>query len=197
MLKLWKYRKKRGDFMPIPTYEPYLKEGITDPRVGELQTALNQANVGTAGYQPLQVDTIFGPKTANALRQFQSAQNIGVDAIYGPESAGALQNVLAQQTPGTPGQITGTAGQGTVKVQPEKLAGGPGARADVFRPGTAQPEAFQSPYEQRFEDLLTRMEERYAQGFQYDPTQDVELQQAQTQAQQSVMERMNQRGIFL
>jgi hypothetical protein len=88
----------------IPSYEEYLKQGSTGPRVGELQTALNEALSGTEGYTPLKVDQKFGPKTAKALEQFQKASGFtggDVDSVYGPQTAGAFESYFSTTPSGT------------------------------------------------------------------------------------------------
>ena len=89
--------------IPVSTGpEDYLQEGMTDPRVGELQQALRQA-----GYD-IAVDNIYGPETASAVEDLQRKSGIKVDRIYGPETYGALQKALAPKEPPTMAETTGT-----------------------------------------------------------------------------------------
>lgn len=74
-----------------------LYEGLSGSEVRALQEQLT-----SLGYNPGTVDSIFGPKTAAALRAFQADMGIKVDAIAGPETFGALQKALAPKpTAGT------------------------------------------------------------------------------------------------
>ena len=59
----------------------YLRTGSTGPGVQLLQLALNRA-----GFGELQIDGIFGPLTARAVRRFQAAQNILTDGIAGRDT---------------------------------------------------------------------------------------------------------------
>mgnify|MGYP001057867503 CR=1 FL=1 len=52
---------------------------------------------------------------------------------------------------------------------------------------------YQSPYQDLIQDLFRQARETQ---FEYDPSQDTSLQQAQGQAQRSVMEEMNRRGLL-
>ncbi len=70
--------------------ENYLQKGSTGERVKTMQSLLKKAgyDLGKAG-----VDGIFGSKTDEALRAFQTAQDIGVDGVFGPETAKPLLGV--------------------------------------------------------------------------------------------------------
>ncbi|MEV4679983.1 peptidoglycan-binding domain-containing protein [Streptomyces kurssanovii] len=63
-----------------------MSQGAEGPHVRALQRALNHCY--GAG---LSVDTIFGPKTYNALRSAQAEAETGVDGIYGPNTRDALE----------------------------------------------------------------------------------------------------------
>ena len=62
-----------------------LRQGSSGSEVSTLQQLLEDA-----GFSPGKIDGIFGPKTAAALRAFQTANDLTVDGIYGPKSAAAL-----------------------------------------------------------------------------------------------------------
>lgn len=64
---------------------PVLRKGSRGPAVMELQRKLN----GVAG-QGLVVDGSFGPRTDQAVRNFQTFFNLGTDGIVGPKTWGAL-----------------------------------------------------------------------------------------------------------
>jgi len=62
-----------------------LQQGSSGAEVSTLQQQLEDA-----GFSPGKIDGQFGPKTAAALREFQTANDLTVDGIYGPQSAAAL-----------------------------------------------------------------------------------------------------------
>jgi peptidoglycan hydrolase-like protein with peptidoglycan-binding domain len=67
-----------------------LSQGMQGQDVRALQDALNfQIRRGT----PLNVDGIFGPKTAERVREFQRANGLAVDAIAGPKTQDQLYEV--------------------------------------------------------------------------------------------------------
>ncbi|MBR6384577.1 MAG: peptidoglycan-binding protein [Ruminococcus sp.] len=67
-----------------------LKNGSKGDGVRWLQIALNSA-IGAG----LDVDGHYGPKTAAAVKLFQSQQGLAVDGVFGAMSRGAMQAVLA------------------------------------------------------------------------------------------------------
>lgn len=77
---------KNGYEMALTT----LRNGSKGDGVRWLQIALNSA-IGAA----LDVDGHYGPKTAAAVREFQSQQGLSADGIFGVMSRGAMQAVLA------------------------------------------------------------------------------------------------------
>ncbi|MFL5354695.1 peptidoglycan-binding protein [Archangium sp.] len=81
-----------------------LKRGSQGPDVKLLQDAL----VKLGHMTPEQVATgpgLFGPKTENALKAFQSAHGLTVDGEYGPQSRAALTQALGRSP--SPGPVTG------------------------------------------------------------------------------------------
>ncbi|MBW2002995.1 MAG: peptidoglycan-binding protein [Deltaproteobacteria bacterium] len=170
----------------VPGYDTYLREGMTDKRVGQLQGALSDL-----GYDVGPIDNIFGPKTAGALRQFQTEQDIQADAIYGPETAGALQQALAGVQPATqPTQqpVTQPTAQPLQQIQQP-------VQQTPQQPVLPQMPQFnyQSPYTGQIQDIIQQLQGRQ---FQYDPAKDIALQQAQQQAINKVSEEMASRGIL-
>ena len=55
-----------------------LKKGSTGSDVGVIQN-----NLKMLGYDPLIIDCIFGNKTENAVKKFQSSYGLAVDGIVG------------------------------------------------------------------------------------------------------------------
>ncbi len=63
-----------------------LSEGSTGESVSRLQRALTAALGRT-----VDIDGVFGPLTAEAVREYQESRGLGVDGLVGPETWGALQ----------------------------------------------------------------------------------------------------------
>ena len=62
-----------------------MKAGARGKKVRQLQARLNELSFG-----PLEVDGVFGPATASAVRLFQGAERLEVDGIAGPRTMEAL-----------------------------------------------------------------------------------------------------------
>jgi hypothetical protein len=65
---------------------------MTGPDVLEVQTKLE-----TVGYSPGELDGLYGPATAGAVRAFQRDHRLDVDGIVGPITRGALAVATAGQ----------------------------------------------------------------------------------------------------
>jgi len=65
---------------------------MTGPDVLEVQTKLE-----TVGYSPGEIDGVYGPATAGAVRAFQRDHALNVDGIVGPITVGALAVATAGQ----------------------------------------------------------------------------------------------------
>lgn len=74
-----------------PSTKPVLRQGAHGPAVMELQRKLNA--VGGAG---LAVDGAFGPRTSQAVKNFQGFFKLGVDGVVGPQTWGMLDFCAAQ-----------------------------------------------------------------------------------------------------
>lgn len=61
-----------------------LRMGSTGPEVSKMQSALNRAGA------TLTIDGVFGPKTVEAVRNFQEDNALTVDGICGPATWGAM-----------------------------------------------------------------------------------------------------------
>lgn len=76
------------------------RQGDRGQGVRNLQNLLNQAGFN------LNVDGVFGPNTANAVRQYQQAAGLSVDGIAGKNTLSSLRSGNVTATPGLPS--TGT-----------------------------------------------------------------------------------------
>lgn len=85
-----------GQYQNLLSQTGLLKTGARGTEVQQLQQFLQSQGLNVGN-----IDGIFGPKTAAALRQFQQQQGIRVDAIVGPETRGAIQKVLQGGQPET------------------------------------------------------------------------------------------------
>jgi hypothetical protein len=82
----------RGDDTEAPpatpaatrTPRPVLRQGDRVPAVRELQAKLTELGF------PLNVDGIFGPETAQRVRDFQRSKGLAVDGVVGPQTWTAL-----------------------------------------------------------------------------------------------------------
>ena len=72
----------------------YKRKGFTNTSIKDLQTKLR-----SAGYEVGDIDGIMGPKTLNAIKQFQKDNNLTVDGLFGNNTKGALDAKLAEITP--------------------------------------------------------------------------------------------------
>lgn len=67
-----------------------LRPGATGPEVKTVQRALAQA-----GHSPGPIDGIYGPKTEQAVADFQRSAGIPADGHYGPQTKQALEQKIA------------------------------------------------------------------------------------------------------
>lgn len=72
-----------------PTGPPILRPEVEGPAVAQLQRELQ-----TLGYYDDVIDGIYGEATQNAVKAFQSDQQLEVDAIVGPSTWDALTRAL-------------------------------------------------------------------------------------------------------
>lgn len=63
---------------------PYAQRGTKGPLAAAIQAALCDAGCS------LDIDGEFGPKTENALREFQRKNNLEVDGVAGPATYAKL-----------------------------------------------------------------------------------------------------------
>lgn len=67
---------------------PTIRMGSSGPHVAYCQNLLNARGVP---HPVLWVDGMFGPKTDQAVRQFQMMKHLDVDGVVGPITWGALE----------------------------------------------------------------------------------------------------------
>lgn len=72
------------------------KQGMTNPYVGTIQKSL-----ADLGYNTGPIDNIYGPKTAAAVKQFQTDRGITADSIWGPQTQGAFDAYKTTALPST------------------------------------------------------------------------------------------------
>ncbi len=96
-----------------------LKQGSKGTEVAKLQTTLK-----SAGFDPGNIDSDFGPKTASALSAYQTANGLKADSIFGPITSGKLYGTAGATGAGA-GATTGTGGK-----SPYDLASGFSQPAD-------------------------------------------------------------------
>ncbi|MDD4013408.1 MAG: peptidoglycan-binding domain-containing protein [Candidatus Omnitrophica bacterium] len=73
---------------PVVQAEKYLSAGVAMTKK-EIQTALKNA-----GHYAGAIDGVFGPKTKQAVKDFQADKGLKVDGIVGPQTEKALQKHL-------------------------------------------------------------------------------------------------------
>lgn len=76
----------------LPPTHPLLKKGITSSEVVILQQSLFKL-----GFNPGAADGIFGDRTEQAVKSFQSAKGLTVDGNVGPLTRAALDKALTDQ----------------------------------------------------------------------------------------------------
>jgi len=77
---------------------PVLKKGSKGEAVTRLQEGLLQL-----GYDPRDVDGIFGPLTVKAVKTFQSNYGLEVDGVVGPNTWTALEEAFTLHASHSPG----------------------------------------------------------------------------------------------
>lgn len=156
-----------------------LKKGSSGDEVKRIQTALNNS-----GYN-LDVDGVYGSKTASAVRDYQSKNNLAVDGVVGSQTMGSLfpSESNAETNSPTTGTATESGASATVSAAQNAIAQQLGS-----------PNRFQSAYSAQIDDVLKRILNR--EDFSYDVNGDALWQQYKDQyvagGQKAMMDTMGQ-----
>lgn len=111
--------------MAIPAYYSLLQRGSSGPDVALVQTWLNGIRDQCTWYATLTTDGKYGTKTENAIREFQTKNDLTVDGITGPRTWNTLyaryaaQHGLPVPYPGV-ALRSGTSG-GTIRLVQQQL----------------------------------------------------------------------------
>ncbi len=82
-----------------------------DTTRGDPTVQAYQQSLADLGYDPGPIDGRYGPLTANAVRDFQSANGLTVDGILGPRTKAAIDAALGVAPVPTSGLTTGSRGR--------------------------------------------------------------------------------------
>ena len=152
-----------------------LSYGSQGDDVKKLQESLNQQ-----GYS-LSVDGIFGSKTQQAVKDYQSKNNLAVDGIAGKNTLGKLYGTTQQPAAGADnGTAAGTAAP-EAKPDYSKYAYDPAADTAYQEALAALQQAqkalptYQASYDQQLQDIYDQIVNR--DKFTYDVNQDALYQQ--------------------
>ena len=178
-----------------------LGRGSTGSEVKKLQTYLNQ--VGNYG---LEEDGKYGPKTQEAVKKYQSSNNLTVDGIAGNQTWGSLSDAVAKLSAGSSnkGNTGGTTGATTTETPaaPDYSQYSYDASTDAaYQQAMAalqQAEATKPTYKASFDQQLQEVYDRIVnrEKFSYDMNSDAMYQQyadqSQLMGQQAMMDTMGQ-----
>ena len=149
----------------MQTYKQ-LQEGSYGDEVKQLQKKLNEAGA------TLDIDGQYGPKTAAAVKQYQSANDLDASGVAGVQTLRHLYGDAqadAQDTQQTIPQATGYTPSDTVEE----------AKAALDAQAQQRPESYSSAWEQQLEEALDQLLNR--ESFSYDINADALYQQLQDQ----------------
>lgn len=99
--------------------------GSTGPDVGQVQGLLNRRPPTLL--PPLRVDSVFGPKTAARVKEFQGSNGLKVDGIVGPKTLAKLRGGTSPLAPRT--------GRLCDNPDPANLGGGLAIRSSLVSAG--------------------------------------------------------------
>ena len=175
-----------------------LSYGSSGSEVEKLQNYLNQ--VGNYG---LTVDGQYGPKTQDAVKQYQSSNNLTVDGIAGNETWGSLSDAVSKNTANNSNNNNAVSTpQDTAQAAPDysKYSYDPStdtayqqALAALQQATSAIPN-YQASYDDQLQEIYNQIVNR--DKFSYDLNQDALYQQYadqyQLMGQQASMDTMGQ-----
>lgn len=102
-----------------------LRQGSRGANVRTLQTRLKDS-----GFLSGSVDGIFGPQTANAVRDLQRQANITVDGVFGPQTLRQLDNNIKKNGNSSSGSNSGSNNNGSSN------SGSSDSSSDVLKEGS-------------------------------------------------------------
>lgn len=175
-----------------------LSYGSSGSEVEKLQNYLNQ--VGNYG---LTVDGKYGPKTQDAVKQYQSSNNLTVDGIAGDETWGSLSDAVSKNTANNSNNNNAVSTpQDTAHAAPDYSKYSYDASADTayqqalaaLQQATSAVPNYQASYDDQLQEIYNQIVNR--DKFSYDLNQDALYQQYadqyQMMGQQASMDTMGQ-----
>lgn len=176
-----------------------LSYGSSGSDVEKLQNYLNQ--VGDYG---LTVDGKYGPKTQEAVKKYQSSNNLTVDGIAGNQTWGSLSDAVTKLSSSS-GSTSGTTGgdsQNTAQAAPDYSKYSYDASTDAayqqalaaLQQASAAVPTYKASYDEQLQAIYDKIVNR--ENFTYDLNQDALYQQYADQyklmGQQAMMDTMGQ-----
>lgn len=175
-----------------------LSYGSSGSEVEKLQNYLNQ--VGNYG---LTVDGKYGPKTQDAVKKYQSSNNLTVDGIAGDETWGSLSDAVSKNTANNSNNNNAVSTpQDTAHAAPDYSKYSYDASADTayqqalaaLQQATSAVPNYQASYDDQLQEIYNQIVNR--DKFSYDLNQDALYQQYadqyQMMGQQASMDTMGQ-----
>lgn len=162
--------------------------GSTGSNVSDLQKLLNKN-----GYS-LDVDGSFGPKTRDAVRDYQKKNNLSVDGIVGDQTWGSLKNANSQSSTTGATQTSSKASTGFNYGSYKESDAVRQAQQMLNEQMAQKPGEYKSTWQDQLNDTLQQILNR--EDFKYDLNGDALYQQYKDQymlqGQQAMMDTMGQ-----
>ena len=176
-----------------------LRYGSSGSDVEKLQNYLNQ--VGNYG---LTVDGNYGPKTEEAVKKYQSSNNLTVDGIAGDQTWGSLSDAVSKlsSSSGSTSNSTASGSENTAQAAPDysKYSYDPASDTAyqqamaALQQATAAVPTYKASYDDQLQEIYNRIVNR--EKFSYDLNSDALYQhyadQFQLMGQQVMMDTMGQ-----
>ena len=172
-----------------------LSYGSSGSDVEKLQNYLNK--VGNYGLEP---DGKYGPKTQEAVKKYQSSNNLTVDGVAGNETWGSLSDAISKSTSGA--SNTGSTSPNTAQAVPDYSKYSYDASTDTayqqalaaLQQASATVPTYQASYDDQLQEIYDKIVNR--DKFSYDMNGDALYQQYadqyQLMGQQAMMDTMGQ-----